>query len=76
MFRVTHGETGFDADTLDQVRDRLRREEPGLYHVDEIRAEPSPTAIRRGLGVDRFVMVIGELRMSRILGQTESTALS
>jgi len=30
MFRVSRGETGFDADTLDQVRQRLRREEPGL----------------------------------------------
>ncbi len=40
MFRVTRGQTRFDADTLDQAWKRLRREEAGLYRVDEIRADP------------------------------------
>jgi len=43
MSRVTHGETGFDADSLDQAREQLRREEPGLYRVDEIRPDPFPS---------------------------------
>ncbi len=43
MFRVSRGQTGFDADSLDQARERLRHEEPGLYHVDEIRADPFPS---------------------------------
>jgi len=42
MFRVSRGETGFDADFLDQALERLRREEPGLYRVDEIRVDPIP----------------------------------
>jgi len=40
MFRATRGQSGFDADSLDQARERVRREEPGLYRVDEIRADP------------------------------------
>ncbi len=43
MLRVTRGETGFDADTLDQARERLRDDKPGLYRVDEIRADPFPS---------------------------------
>ena len=43
MLRVVRGETGFDAETLDQARKRLRREEPGLYRVDAIRADPFPS---------------------------------
>jgi len=51
MSRVSRGETGFDADTVDQARERLWHEEPGLYHVDEIRADRSLPAIRQPLGV-------------------------
>ena len=43
MFRISRAEAGFDAGTLDQARDRLRPEESGRYHVDEIRAEPLPS---------------------------------
>ncbi len=41
MFRVSRGETGFDADTLDQAQERPLQEEPGAYHVDAIRDDPS-----------------------------------
>jgi hypothetical protein len=30
MFRISRGETGFDADTIDRARETLRREVPGL----------------------------------------------
>ncbi len=43
MFRLSRGETGFDADTIDRARETLRHEEPGLYRVDEIRADPFPS---------------------------------
>jgi len=43
MFRVSRGQSGFDADSLDQARERLRGEEPGLYRIDEIRADPFPS---------------------------------
>ncbi len=43
MFRVSRGQTGFDADSLEQAPELLRREEPRLYRVDEIRAEPFPS---------------------------------
>jgi hypothetical protein len=43
MFRISRGETGFDADTIDRARETPRREEPGLYRVDEIRADPFPS---------------------------------
>ncbi len=43
MFRVTRGDTGFDADSRDQARELLRHEEPGPYRVDEIRADPFPS---------------------------------
>jgi len=42
VFRVSRGDRCFDADTIDQAGERLRREEPGLYRVDEIRANPFP----------------------------------
>ena len=40
---IARRQTGFDADNLDQARERLRHEEPGLYRVDEIRADPFPS---------------------------------
>ena len=43
MSRISRDETGFDADTIGRARETLRREEPGLYRVDEIRAEPFPS---------------------------------
>jgi hypothetical protein len=43
MLRISRGETGFNADTLHQARERLGREEPGLYRVDDIRADPFPS---------------------------------
>jgi hypothetical protein len=43
MFRISRGETAFDADTIDRARDTLGGEEPGLYRVGEIRAEPFPS---------------------------------
>ena len=43
MFRISRIETGFDADSIDQARERLQREEPGFYRVDEIRADPFPS---------------------------------
>jgi hypothetical protein len=43
MFRVSRGQSGFDADSLDQARELLRRKKPGRYHVDEIRADPFPS---------------------------------
>jgi hypothetical protein len=43
MFRNSRGKTGFDSDTLEQARARLRRKKPGRYRVDEIRAEPFPS---------------------------------
>jgi len=51
MFRVTRGQKGFDADSLDQARERLGREEPGQYRVDEMRADPFPSGhTSRGWG--------------------------
>jgi hypothetical protein len=41
MFRVSRGQAGYDADTVEQARDLLRGENPGRHHADEIRAEPS-----------------------------------
>jgi hypothetical protein len=43
MFRISHGKSGFDADTIERARDPIRGAEPGRYHVDEIRAEPFPS---------------------------------
>jgi len=43
MFRVSRGETGFDADSLDQSREYLGRQKPCRYHVDEISADPLPS---------------------------------
>jgi hypothetical protein len=43
MFRISRGESGFDADTIDRARETLRHEEPGLYRVHEIRADPFPS---------------------------------
>jgi len=43
VFRISHGNDGFDADSIDQARERLRRKEPGLNRVDEIRADPFPS---------------------------------
>jgi hypothetical protein len=43
MFRISRGETGFDADTIERAREWLRDEVPGLYHVDELRAGPFPS---------------------------------
>jgi hypothetical protein len=42
MFRISRGNSGFDADTLDQAQEKLRSAQPGRYHVDEIRADPFP----------------------------------
>ncbi len=44
MFRVSGKDDMIgDADTLDQARERLRREEPGLNRVDDIRADLFPS---------------------------------
>jgi len=43
MFRIGRGDSCIDADSLDQAREMLRREEPGDYRVDEIRADPFPS---------------------------------
>jgi hypothetical protein len=43
MLRISRGESGFDADTIQQPRERLRTAEIGRFHVDEIRAEPFPS---------------------------------
>jgi hypothetical protein len=40
MFRISRGESGFDSDTLEQAREMLCDENPGRFHLDEIRAEP------------------------------------
>ena len=50
MFRISRGDSGFDADTLERARETLRDGKPGRYHVDEIRAEPFPSGhtSRRG----------------------------
>lgn len=43
MFRISRGDSGFDSDTIDRARETLRDEEPGLYRVDEVRADPFPS---------------------------------
>jgi hypothetical protein len=43
MFRIIRGESGLDADTIEQAREELRTAEPGRYHVDEIRADAFPS---------------------------------
>jgi hypothetical protein len=43
MFRISRGESGFDADTLERVQEMLRNGRPGRYHVDEISADPLPS---------------------------------
>jgi hypothetical protein len=43
MFRVSRGDSGFDADTIDKAREALHHEQPGRNHVDEIRADPFPS---------------------------------
>ena len=43
MFRISRGESGFDSDTIDRAQEILRQDEPGLYRVDEIRADPFPS---------------------------------
>ncbi len=56
MFRVSRGETGFDADSLDQAREYLGRQKLCRYHVDEISADPLPsghTSRRWGVGIKR-----------------------
>jgi len=56
MFRISRGDSGFDADTIEQAREMLRDGEPGRYHVDEIRADPFPsghTSRRWGIGIKR-----------------------
>ncbi|MGO9468600.1 MAG: hypothetical protein ACLQIB_07185 [Isosphaeraceae bacterium] len=40
MFRISRGESGFDADSIGEARGMLAGEPPGRYGVDEIRAEP------------------------------------
>jgi hypothetical protein len=37
------GESGFDADTIDEASENLRTAEPGRYGVDEIRGDPFPS---------------------------------
>ncbi len=49
MFRITHGDEGVDVDSIDRALELLRREEAGRYRVDEIRAQPFPSATPRGL---------------------------
>jgi hypothetical protein len=44
MFRISRGDSGFDSDTLEKVREVLRGEKPGRFHVDEIRAEKFTSA--------------------------------
>jgi hypothetical protein len=56
MFRISRGDSGFDSDTLDRVREMLRNGKPGRFHVDEIRADPLPsdhTSRRWGVGIKR-----------------------
>jgi hypothetical protein len=43
MFRVSRGQSDFDAETLDQARKKLRNAKPGRYHVYEIGADPFPS---------------------------------
>jgi hypothetical protein len=43
MFRISRDIFGFDADTIDQARERLRHAKPGRYHVDEIRPDRFPS---------------------------------
>ena len=43
MFRISRGDSGIDADTIDRARETLRHEEPDLYRVDEIRADTFPS---------------------------------
>ena len=43
MFRVSHQSEGIDdADTIDGDREIVRKQPPGHYDVQEIRAEPFP----------------------------------
>jgi hypothetical protein len=45
MFRVSRKGEGFeDADTIEGARRIVRGQPPGRYEVDEIRAEPFPSA--------------------------------
>ena len=56
MYRVTQGEDGFDADSIENAREALRAGEPGRYHIDEIAADPLPsghTSRRWGVGIKR-----------------------
>jgi hypothetical protein len=34
MYRITRGESGFGADTIDETRETLRQAEPGRYYFD------------------------------------------
>jgi hypothetical protein len=42
MFRVSRQGEGLDDDTIDGARELVQAQPPGLYDVDEIRAEPFP----------------------------------
>jgi hypothetical protein len=43
MFRISRGESGFDAETIERASERLAGMPAGRYDVDEIRAEPFPS---------------------------------
>jgi len=43
MFRISRGDDGFDADSIDQAREGVRSLPPGRYRVDKIRADPFPS---------------------------------
>jgi hypothetical protein len=47
-FRVSHkGEGIDDTDSIEGAREIVRGQQPGRYHVDEIRAEPLPSGHTR-----------------------------
>jgi hypothetical protein len=68
MYRISGEQSGFDADTIEQARERLRNAEPGRYHVDEIRAEPFPSGRRSRVWGTVVRHADGRIDDDRILG--------
>jgi hypothetical protein len=43
MFRVSQDDLIGDADTIDEVREIVRQQPAGRYHIDEMSVDPLPS---------------------------------